>query len=105
MGYEFSPKGGSKERLFHKILLKDEDNKLRTYHVHLIFKGSREWDNVIVFRNYLRTHPKEVKKYAEIKKFGTQKNNENREVYMQIKCPLIDDMVEKALKKDKKEGR
>ncbi|MBI2338129.1 GrpB family protein [Candidatus Daviesbacteria bacterium] len=98
IGYEFGPKGGSKERLFHKISLKDENKKLRTYHVHLTFKGSQEWDNVTLFRDYLGTHPKEAKKYAEIKKFAVKKANENREVYIKIKSPLIDEMVNKALK-------
>ncbi|MCL5784847.1 MAG: GrpB family protein [Patescibacteria group bacterium] len=98
IGYEFGPKGGSAERLFHKISLKDENKKLRIYHVHLTFKESQEWDNVIVFRGYLRTHPEEVKKYSEIKKIAAEKANENREVYIKIKSPLIDEMVEKALK-------
>lgn len=97
LGYEFGPKGGSAERLFHKISLKDENKKLRIYHVHLTFKEGQEWDNVIMFRDYLRTHPEEVKKYAEIKKLAAKKANENREVYMEIKCPLIDEMVKKAL--------
>lgn len=97
IGYEFGREGGSKERLFHKSSLKDERGNLRTYHVHVTFKESQEWKNVIIFRNYLKNHPEEVKKYAEIKKIAAKKAKEDREIYMQTKKPLIDEMVKKAL--------
>ena len=97
IGYEFGPKGGTKERLFHKISLKDDNKKVRIYHVHVTFAESWEWNNVIKFRDYLRSHPKEVKKYANLKKIAAKQANENREVYVEIKSPLIEEMVKKAM--------
>lgn len=98
IGYEFGPKGGSKERLFHKISLEDSNKKLRTYHVHVTFTESQEWIDVIVFRDYLRAHPAEAAKYAEIKKIAVKRANENREVYMKTRRPLIEEMIKKAKK-------
>lgn len=98
IGYEFGPKGGSKERLFHKISLEDSNKKLRTYHVHVTFTESQEWTDVIVFRDYLRAHPDEAAKYAEIKKIAAKRANENREVYMKTRRPLIEEMIKKAKK-------
>lgn len=89
IGYEFGPLGGSKERLFHQ--------RSRKYHVHVVFTESWEWNNVIKFRDYLRSHPEEMKRYAKIKKLAAEKANENREVYMRIKSPFIEEMVKKAL--------
>lgn len=97
IGYEFGPKGGSEERLFHKISLKDDNKKIRIYHVHVTFAESWEWNNVIKFRDYLWTHPEEVKKYANLKKIAAKQANEIREVYMEIKSPLIEEMVKKAM--------
>ena len=39
-----------------------------------------------------------MKKYAEIKKLAVQKANEDREIYMKIKEPLIGEMIKKTLK-------
>ena len=98
IGYEFGLNGGTKERLFHKISLKDKNNRIRTYHVHVTFKKSKEWTSVIMFRDHLLVHPEEAEKYAEIKKTAAKKANEDREVYMQVKSPLIEEIIKKALK-------
>lgn len=97
IGYEFGPDGGSKERLFHKISLQDDNKKIRIYHMHVVFAESWEWNNVVKFRDYLRSHPEEMKKYAKIKRVASKQANGDREAYIKIKSPLIEEMVKKAL--------
>ncbi len=97
LGYEFVPEGGSKERLFHKISLLDSAEKVRTYHVHVTFPESQEWIKAIKLRDYLRSHPKDARKYAEAKKLAAAKARENREIYLQTKAPILEEIIVKAL--------
>lgn len=54
---------------------------------------------MIALRDYLRVHPEDLKKYAEIKKRAAEVSNEDREVYMKTKEPAILEIIKKATKK------
>lgn len=90
LGYEYRPNGGSSERLFHQ--------KAGKYHVHVTFPQSQEWTVAIKLRDYLRTHPEDAQKYAEVKRVAAAKANENRETYLQIKGPVLEKIIKKALR-------
>lgn len=94
-GYYHDPDDGTKERLFHGRVVSDD----RRYHIHLTFKESKDWKDMIDFRDYLRVHPEDLKKYAEIKKCAAEISNEDREVYMKTKEPAILEIIKKATKK------
>lgn len=94
-GYYFDPDDGTKERLFHARVVSDE----RRYHIHLTFKSSKDWKEMISFRDHLKTHPKDFKKYEEIKEQAVAVANQEREVYMKIKEPVILEIIKKATKK------
>lgn len=103
LGYEYKPEGGVEgERLYHKLILK-VDGKERIYHVHLTYIGSKDYTECIVFRDYLRTHPEYVKKYADIKKFAAEQVSKEsdrvvaRTKYMAIKRVVIDEVLKKAM--------
>jgi len=38
------------------------------FHLHLVLDNSKEWKNFLFFRDYLRSHAEEVKRYEDIKK-------------------------------------
>lgn len=98
LGYEYLPSADSGERLFHKASLPDPLEEVRVYHVHVTFPESQEWIKAIKLRDYLRSHAEEAHKYAQAKELAAAKANENRETYLAIKSPILEEVIEKALK-------
>lgn len=98
LGYEYNASGGNEERYFHSQDLPDPLEEVRRYHVHVTFPESQEWIRAIKVRDYLRTHPEDTQKYAQAKELAAAKANENRETYLKIKGPILEEIIEKALK-------
>ena len=89
IGYAFSKEDSTPDRLFlWQDLPYREDGKQR-FHVHIILKSSREWRQVLEFRNFLRNNPEYQKKYADMKKRAAKLANGDQEIYKKIKEPLI----------------
>lgn len=99
LGYEYNVDAGSEERYFHSTNLPDPIEKIRRYHVHVTFPKSQEWIRAMKLRDYLRIHPKDVQKYAEAKKLAAGKANENREIYIKMKSPVLEEIIKKACNK------
>lgn len=55
------------------------------YHVHISLVDSKKYKEVIAFRNFLRRHPAEAKKYARLKKEILKKCDGNRKQYKKLK--------------------
>ena len=92
-GYYYDSKDGTDDRWFHGRKVSDEES----YYIHLTFKGSKDWREMISFRDYLGTHPEDFKKYAEAKKEAAENANQDKDKYMSIKTPVIQDIIRKAL--------
>lgn len=101
LGYEFKPHTSTADRLFFQIDLPDSEEEIRRYHIHLTYLNSKDWEEMISFRDYLRNHPKEAKKYAESKKKAAKNANEDKNEYMKLKEPAIKDILDKLLKEHK----
>lgn len=97
-GYEYKVSGGNEERIFYQRDVPDKKNRLIRYHLHLTFPESSSWMEALAFRDYLRSHPDEVEKYAEIKKKAALESDQTKEKYMAIKEPIIQDILKKALR-------
>jgi len=103
LGYEYKKKDVEREneRLFFMANLPDEELGTRLYHIHLSYPESPEFKREIGFRDYLRTHPKEIQKYAEIKKLAAEHaqkfetKDEMRDVYGQTKENFIKEVLQK----------
>lgn len=96
-GYEYKASGGNEERIFHQRDKALKAGGLIRYHLHLAFPESKEWKEAIAFRDYLRSHPEDVKRYEEIKKKAALESDQTKEKYMAIKEPVIQDILKKAL--------
>ncbi|HBQ50372.1 TPA: hypothetical protein DD690_00125 [Candidatus Daviesbacteria bacterium] len=94
-GYYFDPDDGTDERWFHGRKVSDEER----YHIHLTFKGSKDWIEITSFRDYLITHPEDFERYAEIKMKAAKLSNQDAKTYMKIKEPVILEIIGKATKK------
>ena len=77
----------------------------RKYHLHMVQIGSPFWTRQLIFRDYLRTHPKTRDKYAELKKELASKYRNNREVYTDSKTDFILSVLEKAKEKSENETK
>ena len=89
LGYEFRKSFSTKDRLYFVIYLPDLEEKKRRYHIHLTFLNSKPWQELIFFRDYLCDHPKEAKRYADLKKYAALKSEGDGKVYKKLKEPMF----------------
>jgi len=68
----------------------------RTCHVHLAPRGHRIWEG-IAFRDYLRSHPEDAAKYAELKRRLAETHRDDREEYTNRKAEFVRETTAKAL--------
>jgi GrpB-like predicted nucleotidyltransferase (UPF0157 family) len=102
LGYEYREKASDpeKRRFFHANL-PDEELGTRLYHLHLVYPESTEIKKMIGFRDYLRAHPEDTKKYAEIKEIAAKAvanlatKDEMKEKYGEIKRKFIESILAK----------
>jgi GrpB-like predicted nucleotidyltransferase (UPF0157 family) len=57
---------------------------------------SRDWENLVLFRDYLIQHPGLAEEYAALKAELAQRYPTNREAYLDGKAPFIERVLEMA---------
>ena len=62
------------------------------------FKHSKTWKESIAVRDYLRRHPKEAKRYEEIKRKGVKISKGEGKKYRKHKHDYLQKLIKKALK-------
>lgn len=90
LGYKFKPDYSTADRFYFIIYLPDTKEESRRYHVHLTYLESKDWQQLIGFRDYLRDNPDEVIKYAELKKNAAFRANQDGEIYRKLKEPMFE---------------
>lgn len=91
LGYNFYKKF-QQQRLF---VAKGPDGK-RTHYLHIMrYKGAK-WESDQLFINYLRTHPKEVKRYGKLKEKLAKRHSNDRQGYSDGKNAFIKSIIAKA---------
>lgn len=96
IGYIYFPK-------FEKIVperryFRKSKGIIPIFHIHMVKKGSRFWQEHIIFREYLKSHPEDVKKYNQLKKELILKYNGDRENYSMEKEKFILEILKIAKK-------
>jgi GrpB-like predicted nucleotidyltransferase (UPF0157 family) len=100
LGYVFKLSGGvPNERLFHQKTVFYPDGHKQTFHLHLTYIDSKDWKDMITFRNFLKRNSNLAKEYSDIKykavleakQFRNKKDK--KKVYMNAKRPLINKIV------------
>jgi len=56
----------------------------------------RLWNERLLFRDYLRTHPNVASDYAKLKELLAQKYRDDREAYTDAKSSFINRIIEGA---------
>lgn len=63
-------------------------NGPRSHHVHMIEPDSAEWEQLL-FRDYLRAHPDEAARYAQLKYELAERHRADREAYTDAKADFV----------------
>ena len=79
------------------FIVRDESTGVRTYHIHVAPEGHRVWEGV-VFRDYLRTHPEDAQRYADLKRKLAESYGNDREAYTDLKTDFVNEITFKASK-------
>jgi GrpB-like predicted nucleotidyltransferase (UPF0157 family) len=95
LGYGFYPEFSTESRLFLKTDRPDPEETMRTYHIHLMSPESEELQDMLFFREYLKSNPEEAKIYAEIKKRASVEAHENGTLYRKLKEPFMREILQK----------
>jgi len=90
LGYEYCGEAGIPGRLFFRRGLP------RTHQIHLAEEGGDFWEDVLLFRNFLRAHPQTAAEYYKLKKKLAARFRTEREVYADAKTPFIRSVLERA---------
>jgi len=93
-GYEAKGENGIPGRRYFQ---KSDEDGVRKVHLHAYEKGNLELHRHLVFRDYLREHPKEAKRYAEVKIKAAKKFEYDIESYIAEKSPIVKELEQKAL--------
>lgn len=67
-----------------------------THHLHMVEDGSEFWSRQLLFRDYLRDHPEEARRYADLKKTLAARYSSDRERYTSAKTDYIQEIVARA---------
>lgn len=58
--------------------------------------GSRDWENQVLFRDYLVGHPQLAKEYAALKRDLAERHPMDREAYLEGKARFVEQVLEMA---------
>nr|WP_280956243.1 GrpB family protein [Candidatus Odyssella thessalonicensis] len=75
--------------------------KQRTHHIHIVEHKSNYWQGRILLRDYLRTHPEDANRYAQLKLKLMKEHTLDREAYTDVKCDFVSSILKKAGFKEK----
>ncbi len=92
LGYTYKGEMGIPGRLYFR---KPTDG-IRTHQIHMVELGSDFWQRHILFRDYLRRHPREARAYYELKVRLAAKFRTDREGYTEAKSEFIEAALARA---------
>ncbi len=100
--YEHRPGGDVVgERFFLKRKLVNKTNGDITFNLHLTYLKSENFKTCLAFREYLKLHPEDAKKYTEAKKLAVETANKVKDrnkavqAYMKSKSEIIKEIGQK----------
>jgi GrpB-like predicted nucleotidyltransferase (UPF0157 family) len=96
IGYEYVPK----EEFPNRRFFRRGEWGAGTHHLHIYEHGSEEWENIIMFRDYLRKHKDAAEEYIKLKKQLARQHD--RQMYTVLKGPFIQAILNNARKEMQK---
>ncbi|HSB66638.1 MAG TPA: GrpB family protein [Anaerolineales bacterium] len=93
LGYEYKGEFGIPRR--HYFVKGDP----RLFHLHMSEMIGLEWQNTLLFRDYLRHHPAVAEEYALLKQQLAEKYPQDREAYLNGKTDFIEHVLNQCRRK------
>jgi GrpB-like predicted nucleotidyltransferase (UPF0157 family) len=92
LGYQYVPELESQlpERRYFRRGMPE------THHVHMVALSSDFWEEHLLFRDYLRTHPQAAEEYGKLKRGLAGRFAHDRDAYRAGKIPFIEMVVAAA---------
>ncbi len=90
LGYEYKGEFGIPHR--HYFVKGDP----RLFHLHMSEIDSLEWQNTLLFRDYLRDHPGAASEYAQLKQRLAARFPQDREAYLDGKTEFVEGILIKC---------
>ncbi len=69
---------------------------LLVHHLYVVVAGSSEHTRHLHFRDFLRNHPVDVRRYSTLKKSLAEKYGNDREGYTKAKTEFVEDILRRA---------
>lgn len=92
LGYEyFGRLHADQERLFAR------KRGSRSFNLQVVPLEGKEWNEKLIFRDYLRTHPEEVQIYSRIKEEAVRKGKVQLLDYHHHKDQIVEGILQRAL--------
>ncbi|MEA5598384.1 GrpB family protein [Rivularia sp. UHCC 0363] len=95
LGYVYWSNNPNSEKMFFVKGMPPYGEK-RTHHVHVVEVDGEFWQRRL-FRDYLRIHPQEARRYETLKRDLAVRFRDDREAYTQGKTDYIREVMKKAL--------
>ncbi len=90
LGYEYRGEHGVPRR--HLFVQGDP----RTHHVHMNEAHGKNWEALVLFRDYMIQHPEMAQEYAKLKQELAQQFPTDRPAYLEKKSGLIERVLQSA---------
>ena len=94
IGYQYVPEYEA-EMPFRRYFRKGTVGA-RTHHLHMVELGSEFWERHLLFRDYLRVHPEEARRYEELKRRLAAEFGTDRDGYTEAKTAFVRSIEAKA---------
>ncbi len=94
LGYVYWADNPNPEKMFFVKGMPPYGEK-RTHHVHVVEIDGKFWQRRL-FRDYLKIHPEEARRYEKLKRDLAAQFHDDREAYTQGKSNYVREVMEKA---------
>jgi len=95
IGYSYWADNPNSDRMLF-VRFADAGRTSRTHNLHVVEVGGDLWNDKIVFRDHLRSHPEAAGEYARFKFVLAERFRDDREAYTKAKTAFISAMLERA---------
>ncbi len=89
LGYEYVP-------AYEKQIPERRFLRTRTRHLHVVKQGGPFWYEHLAFRDWLRAHPEDARRYAVLKQQLATRYRPDRNAYTEGKAPFIAEILRRA---------
>ncbi len=94
IGYEYVPE--YEREIPERRYFRKGPAENRTHHIHIVEVSSEFFRNHLLFRDYLRAHADEAKRYEALKRELAQRFETDREAYTEGKSKYVGRVIERA---------